>query len=51
VTGRRGGKRQQRAAAIDRAVIDRTERAKIDRTEIDRVANRKEIAGQLVDRG
>jgi hypothetical protein len=39
------------AAAIDRAVIDRIEWAKIDRTEIDRVMNRKEIVGQLVDIG
>jgi hypothetical protein len=39
------------AAAIDRAVIDRIEWAKIDRKEIDRVVNRKEIVGQLVDSG
>ena len=45
--------RGQAAAAvvIDRAVIDRIEWAKIDMTEIDRVVNRKEIVGQLVDSG
>jgi hypothetical protein len=32
-------------------VIDRIEWAKIDRTEIDRVVNRKELVGQLVDSG
>jgi hypothetical protein len=35
------------AAAIDRAVTDSIEWAEIDRTEIDRMANRKELAGQL----
>ena len=34
-------------AALDRAVIDRIEWAEIDRTEIDRMADRKEIVGQL----
>jgi hypothetical protein len=35
------------AAAIDRAVIGSIEWAEIDRTEIYRMANRKEILGQL----
>jgi hypothetical protein len=48
----RATRRQAAAAvAIDRVVIDRMEWAKKDRTEIDRVVNRKEIVGQLVDSG